>query len=728
MKPDRAAFEAAVAQTLEFQRLWQEREKAVGSSDRLSALLSHACSSTPYFQSTGLYSSDGKFDLSQFPIITRKLIASDRLKFLSSLADASEYPLFARTSGTSGRPLTVRFGPVEWYEFTQVSYQRIGNAFRQLNDLALPGELSVVMIHDGSNRQPISTLLFELNYSYFSRMVLRDDPNADADLVAILRDNPVPMLYAKPAYLLKLAYLDEALGSGLGRIKPALLFSSGENLYRDQRQELEGRYGCPLVNAYTSVEGGLIALQCSTSERLHIDARCSFLEILTSEGEIRADGEGEFVLTNLWNWTMPFIRYRTGDHGIVHNVNCECGHQGQTIVRLDGREVGSFQGEFGAIDTQELDTMFMGLGVKQFQLEQQSDGGVELFVVVDESNNGKNLVDQELAELLKDRLGNVTVNVCRVDSIAKRGFKRQRYFSAMKRGIHRLPPILPTDLAAPEPRAIVVSLDGEAERLAVGETDCLVVRNLQGGQVQQVGMGQLLVTCLQFSPTDNILAFGGSNNTLNLWSLADSSQKVAALETADRPMRLAFSLDGLILVAGGEGGHVQAWELDKDHKIPFTVTGQGQITALATSLVSRLVAISSDFGNPIQVRTLPDLELFAEVGTTGLVNSMAFMMDENILGVGFADGRVELWTIDTGTRVTQFRHGDAVSHLAFCQSTQTLVAGNEQGEVRLWDVWRGQEKACFQAHLTPVKGIAFPRDGRGYLTLGRDASVRQWNW
>jgi phenylacetate-coenzyme A ligase PaaK-like adenylate-forming protein len=727
VEADRVAFKASLAQTLEFQQLWQRREDTLDGSDRLFSLLRHACDSVPYFQSINTQQSLAQNGLTDFPLTNRSLIASSRLKFLSSVINGKEHPLFARTSGTTGRPLSVRFGPVEWYELTQMSYHRIGEAFTELKELAQPGELSVLMIHDGANRQPTNTLLLELNYSMFSRVVLGGHPEDDANLIVAMRDATVPLLYAKPAYLLKLAHLDEALGSGSKRITPNLLFSSGENLYRDQRQELETRYGCRLINAYTSVEGGLIGLQCPLSEVLHIDPTRTLIEILGLDGQLHASGEGEFVLTNLWNWTMPFIRYRTGDFGVIQSTKCQCGHEGQTIARLDGRETGSFQTEAGRIDTQDLDMIFMDQGVRQFQIEQQADGSLHLFVVLDESNDDPS-IEQKLLLRLNRAVRDVKVEMHLVDSIAKRGFKRRRYFSASMSRRTDTTPTLAREIAHPDPSVTIAVLQANAEYVAKSQSESIVIQSLDGEkEIRQLDLPQVMTKCLEFSPTDEVLALGLADQTVRLFNLGQPLEKVSTLKAADTPEYLAFSFDGLVLIAASRAGHLQTWQLDDESKIPFEIS-LPHITAVATSLVSRLAAISVSDGDSIQIRTLPDLQCFSTLATKGPANSMAFMMDENILAAGFENGRIELWTVETQKKITEFWHSSAVSHLAFCQSTQTLVAGNDRGEVRLWDVWRGHERACFQAHRASIRGIAFAVDGTGYITLGQDASLKQWPW
>jgi WD40 repeat protein len=440
-----------------------------------------------------------------------------------------------------------------------------------------------------------------------------------------------------------------------------------------------------------------------------------------------SEGEGEFVLTNLWNWAMPFVRYRTGDYGVVHARTCRCGHEGQTIVRLDGREVGRFETAFGSFETREIDTLFEGLGKRQFQLDQESQTDFELTWVPKEGDDLA-LFENELTLRLRQRFGNSRIQLRAAASIVKQGHKVRRYSARLsERALHPPSSAVATLLKAPHPKSLIGALDSVAEQLALAVDDAVIITNLRKdvGPLRMEINGQL-VSCLQFSPADDLVAFGTSDRKLRLWSTAGSGKLLKELRTSQHLSQLVFSYDGLVIAAGGLEAGIEAWALDSPSAgEPVIADGAGEIMAMAASSVSRLVAIAGRNGHAIELRTLPELELLSAIATTGLIRSLTFMLDEDILAAGYEDGRVEVWDADTHEKITVFQHSSAVSALAFCQWTQVLAAGNILGEVRLWDVWRGRLKLAVRVHATAVTGIAFLRNEDGYATLAEDGSVHQ---
>ena len=70
----------------------------------------------------------------------------------------------------------------------------------------------------------------------------------------------------------------------------------------------------------------LLGAECERHEGLHLTAEQTLLEIVDDEGHPVAPGtEGNVVVTDLYNYGMPFIRYRIGDVGSLDRSACACG-------------------------------------------------------------------------------------------------------------------------------------------------------------------------------------------------------------------------------------------------------------------------------------------------------------------------------------------------------------------------------------------------------------------
>lgn len=128
----------------------------------------------------------------------------------------------------------------------------------------------------------------------------------------------------------------------LSRLKPRLLLAGGELLSPTVRSMIEVGFGAPLLDLYGSCEFNLLAWQCPQGGVYHVCEDNLIVEILR-DGRPVAEGEaGEVVATGLHSYTMPFIRYLTGDIATKGSDTCTCGQPFSTLSNIQGRAVDYF--------------------------------------------------------------------------------------------------------------------------------------------------------------------------------------------------------------------------------------------------------------------------------------------------------------------------------------------------------------------------------------------------
>lgn len=96
---------------------------------------------------------------------------------------------------------------------------------------------------------------------------------------------------------------------------------TSEMLFEDDKKVLEKQFGVPIVNEYGASELDIIAFQ-SLKEEWLINAETLFVEILDANNNPLPNGqEGKIVVTALYNFAHPFIRYEVGDYGIIDEIS-----------------------------------------------------------------------------------------------------------------------------------------------------------------------------------------------------------------------------------------------------------------------------------------------------------------------------------------------------------------------------------------------------------------------
>jgi phenylacetate-CoA ligase len=71
---------------------------------------------------------------------------------------------------------------------------------------------------------------------------------------------------------------------------------------------------------------------------MHINAEDVIVQCVDAAGRLVSEGEsGEIVVTHLATQDFPFIRYRTGDVGVLDSAPCACGRGLPKLKEVHGR-------------------------------------------------------------------------------------------------------------------------------------------------------------------------------------------------------------------------------------------------------------------------------------------------------------------------------------------------------------------------------------------------------
>lgn len=113
---------------------------------------------------------------------------------------------------------------------------------------------------------------------------------------------------------------------------------TGEMITVDVRKDIQRIFGCNVASQYGCYEANSIAYECEYGN-MHCLTGNVYVEVVDENGKRVKDGsEGNIVITALENHAMPFIRYKTGDRGIIeHGMFCECRRKGPVLKLTSGR-------------------------------------------------------------------------------------------------------------------------------------------------------------------------------------------------------------------------------------------------------------------------------------------------------------------------------------------------------------------------------------------------------
>jgi phenylacetate-CoA ligase len=116
-----------------------------------------------------------------------------------------------------------------------------------------------------------------------------------------------------------------------------VVFVTGEVLLPYQRELISETFDCPVADGYGGRDSGFIAHECPQGG-MHIMGDAVIVEVVDAEGRPVSPGEaGEIIVTDLYSHEAPFLRYATGDVGVLSVRACRCGRSLPLFDKIDGR-------------------------------------------------------------------------------------------------------------------------------------------------------------------------------------------------------------------------------------------------------------------------------------------------------------------------------------------------------------------------------------------------------
>lgn len=115
-----------------------------------------------------------------------------------------------------------------------------------------------------------------------------------------------------------------------------VIFTDSDNLSDLTKSKLEKMFGCPVINRYSNEEQGVLACTSAFNKTFRLNTASYYFELLKLDSNEPVEpGEiGRLVVTDLYNRSMPFIRYDTGDLAISDDLDT---NEIRTLSSLQGR-------------------------------------------------------------------------------------------------------------------------------------------------------------------------------------------------------------------------------------------------------------------------------------------------------------------------------------------------------------------------------------------------------
>ena len=302
---------------------------------RLKALINHAYHNVPYyhkiFKERNIRPEDVSTikDLKKLPILTKRDIRNFFNQLIAVNAEDYKYGT-GKTSGTTEKPLPFLLDQQKReIEYASQWRQRLwANANFGSKIAIFRAGLGWRKFEQNKPCWKFNALSKELEFN-----ILGMDKNVLETYCEELRKFQPDLVEGYPSAIQLLArYILECNVTG---ILPRAIKTSSETLSASQRSIIEDAFGCKVYDWYAQSEYVVSAGQCSEGN-YHI-VETGIMEFIRDGEQVEEVEVGEIVGTSLYNYSMPFIRYRIGDIGKYSRQKCDCGRGLPIAQSIEGR-------------------------------------------------------------------------------------------------------------------------------------------------------------------------------------------------------------------------------------------------------------------------------------------------------------------------------------------------------------------------------------------------------
>lgn len=363
-------------------------------------LLNHATKTTNYYKK---YEGKAIFD---FPIVNKSIFIENYDDFVSSSFKVEKVHTMS-TSGSTGTPFTV--------------LQNMSKRDRVISELKLFGEFCGYKSHEKmvflrilsdktrkSKKTEWAENIYRIDTAALNEEKLRETNE-------FLIKNKIEAIISYGSTFDYLANYIEKYGSKTDKYSIKTIIAAGEAIDIKTREKLNQIFGkkCNIVSRYSNQEMGILGQDSSIDSGFVLNHGSYYFECLKIDSDEPAEkGEiGRIVITDLFNYAFPLIRYDTGDTGIM-----EYNSSGwPKIKEIYGKQRDVIYDTKGEPVSPVIMSIYMWKvkGIKQWQFIQETSN--EYCLKLNGSpDEGINIVMKELKEVLGN---NAVINIKYVDEI-----------------------------------------------------------------------------------------------------------------------------------------------------------------------------------------------------------------------------------------------------------------------------------------------------------------------
>jgi len=393
---------------------YEKGTKYEDTQRRIVALINHAVSTTEFYKRF-----DSDTSISDLPVMNKSIYKEKYDQFISSIFLNAKSNRIKHTSGSTGIPFAM-------IQDKRKIIHNIGASIFlcTLGDYYIGMKTAYMGIWDGTKRENKFQSFIENRFKLDTRNL--DEKGMD-ELLDVVKRKRINVLFGFASSFSELSKYIKKNPFKLKKIKIESIISRAEMLPEYMRKNLREKFSCSVSSTYSSEENGIMGIQDTGNSYYYIDSFSYYFEVLKLDRDEPVEpGElGRLVITDLFNYAFPIIRYDNGDLAVIEK-NVHNNRYKVYIKELFGRKTDLiFKCNGNPISPHALSMSVRDVdGIRQFQFVQVGEKDYNLIINLDDSPFNDMMVTERLLNLLRDE---AKVEITFVNEIPVLNSGKRRY-------------------------------------------------------------------------------------------------------------------------------------------------------------------------------------------------------------------------------------------------------------------------------------------------------------
>lgn len=229
------------------------------------------------------------------------------------------------------------------------------------------------------------------------------------------------------------------------------------------------------------------------------------------------------------------------------------------------------------------------------------------------------------------------------------------------------------------------------------------------------------IWCVANSSSDNIFATGSDDCNIRIWN--NKGDQLFKLKEHHSAIKYLYFLDEKRLISMDSGGTLIEWDVIGGGFIRKIVDLGGVVAFSKNIIAIGKMNGKIELWNIIEGKKITELR----ENTFFSLSSIIFSQDGKLLISGLSENFIEIRESISGKLIHKLEgHTGKVRSLAISLDNKLLASGADDNVVRLWNLESGEPLNSFVGHTRAVRCLAFSPNRECLVSGSNDQTIKMW--